>query len=112
LQPVADLIGGLYTKLSGTYDGRPCYQYVSLDESGSKLVCRGCYIFWVEDRNCWQIGGMQVEKAGYAVCSEDVGLPEAVTSAWTLLKELPVTGGAALVAAAAAAAGDAGAAES
>jgi len=75
-------LSGIYYKMAELFNARPVFQKVFLTEAG-KLACSGCYISWSPAR-VWKIGGLSNDKAGLAICRQEVADPSALEVEWEI----------------------------
>jgi len=80
---LAKLVAGLFYQLPEGWNNRPCYQRVSVGDSGA-LTCVGVYIFWSMERSCWKIGPLNDSKAGWAFCVDNRATPTEVEARWKI----------------------------
>lgn len=81
-------LSGLYYERADTFNGRPCFQMVSLAPNHrAGLNCLGCFVFWSAGRNGWQIGAIDdTNNAGLAICCQDKARPALLQTAWKVLQ--------------------------
>jgi len=70
--------------------GKPCFQRVfmkKLEPTGKKvLICSESHIFWSKEYNCWKIGVLNEDMAGYLKCEDPAGLPWETKRTWKVVK--------------------------
>merc|ERR1719291_927454 len=74
---------GIYYQRPEPFNERPCYQKVFLTGNAiSPLGCAGLCISWTSVRKCWRIGQLSNEKAGFAMCRQDMPSPTELDVRW------------------------------
>mmetsp|Transcript_63807 Transcript_63807/g.185038 ORF Transcript_63807/g.185038 Transcript_63807/m.185038 type:complete len:407 (-) Transcript_63807:117-1337(-) len=78
-----DALSGIYYKMAELVNARPVYQKVFLTDAG-QLACSGCYISWSSHTRMWKIGNLANDRAGLAICRQEVADPSALEVEWEI----------------------------
>mmetsp|Transcript_110199 Transcript_110199/g.212293 ORF Transcript_110199/g.212293 Transcript_110199/m.212293 type:complete len:385 (+) Transcript_110199:56-1210(+) len=78
------VLQGLFYRMSGKSEERPCFQRVFRQEASGHLACHKTYIFWSPEHKQWRIGYMDNEHAPFAFAASDSERPPG--SEWMVLQ--------------------------
>lgn len=78
------VLRGLFYRMPGDSEDRPCFQRIFRQEESGYLTCHKTYIFWSPEHKQWRIGYMDKQRAPFAfVVSDSERPPE---SEWNVLQ--------------------------
>eukprot|EP00435_Cladocopium_sp_Y103_P051231 s364_g15.t2 len=90
-QKIVDRMCSLWYCRPDDFCEKPCYQRIFLKEVeqiGSKkdLICSDTHIFWSPQYDCWKIGHIDEDMAGYLRCDDPAQFPWETKKVWKVVE--------------------------